>query len=119
MNATSLSEIQAKIAELEAQADKLRHEAAVERQKVAAGVIQEIRSKIAEYGLTAKDLGLSNGGNLPFGKIKRKTSASAAGGTLYRNADGATWTSATRGPKPRWLREALAAGKQLSDFEVT
>jgi DNA-binding protein H-NS len=34
----------------------------------------------------------------------------------YRNEDGAGWGG--RGKRPQWLRDALAAGKQLSDFEV-
>jgi DNA-binding protein H-NS len=37
--------------------------------------------------------------------------------TKYRNATtGASWTG--RGPRPRWLREALDAGAALEDFLV-
>jgi DNA-binding protein H-NS len=34
----------------------------------------------------------------------------------FRNEAGATWVG--RGKRPQWLRDALAAGKQLSDFAV-
>ncbi|RYX90588.1 MAG: H-NS histone family protein, partial [Bradyrhizobiaceae bacterium] len=35
----------------------------------------------------------------------------------YRGPAGETW-SGGRGRKPRWVSEALAAGKSLSDFEI-
>ena len=35
----------------------------------------------------------------------------------YRSPTGETW-SGGRGRKPRWVTEALAAGKSLTDFEI-
>ena len=117
MSAASLSEIQAKIAELEAQAQTLRNAAAAKRQEEIAAIVQEMQAKIAEYGLTAKDLGLSTGGKARRGTaVKAVKTASAAAGPLYRGPNGETWTGGSRGRKPQWLTKALAEGKQLSDL---
>lgn len=57
-------------------------------------------------------------------ELKRQAEAAAerraSGGKIvakYRNVDGATWTG--RGMKPRWLVEALEAGKTLDEFLIT
>jgi DNA-binding protein H-NS len=34
----------------------------------------------------------------------------------YRDGEGNTWVG--RGPRPQWLRDALANGKTLADFAV-
>ncbi|MES2533819.1 MAG: H-NS histone family protein [Pseudomonadota bacterium] len=118
MSTTVLAGIQAKIAELEAEAQKLRTEAAAERQKEIAVAVEEILSKMAEYGLSAKDLGLSTGGGKikRAGAVKAAKTPSTASGPLYRGPNGETWTGGSRGRKPQWLTKALAEGKQLSDL---
>lgn len=97
-----------KIAELRKQAEQLRGQ---ER----AGVIEELRRKIAEYGITASDLRLNTRGG-----GKRSVSVAPAakvGVAKYRSPTGETW-SGGRGRKPRWVVEALAAGKSLEEFEI-
>lgn len=118
MSTTVLAGIQAKIAALEAEAEKLRTEAAAERQKEIAVAVQEIQAKMAEYGLSAKDLGLSIGGGKTkrVGAVKAAKAPSAAAGPLYRGPNGETWTGGSRGRKPQWITKALAEGKQLSDL---
>jgi DNA-binding protein H-NS len=113
MSTTSLADIQAQIAQLEVQAAKLRSDAAAEHQKLTAGVVQEVRAKIAEYGLTARDLGLSTaaGKSRRTGAIPKATS-----GPVFRGPNGETWTGGTRGRKPRWLTQALATGKTLEEL---
>ena len=108
--ATSLSDIQAEIKKNEEQLAQLRKQAEDFRNQERAGVIEELRTKIAEYGLTAADLKLSARGP----KVRANKSSTAA---KYRGPDGETW-SGGRGRKPRWVTEALAAGKSLSDFEI-
>lgn len=105
------------------QIEDLRREAEELKHKEVEEVIQRIRAAIDVYGLTATDLGLS--------KSKARTAAKAAGKrkakgrtgrkgkaavAKFRDEAGNTWGG--RGPRPAWLRAALAAGKQLSDFAV-
>ena len=49
-------------------------------------------------------------------KAGRKPAAKGAAAAKYRDEAGNTWGG--RGPRPAWLRTALAAGKQMSDFAV-
>lgn len=108
--ATSLSDIQAEIKKNEEQLAQLRKQAEDYRNQERAGIIDELRQKISEYGLTAADLKLST--RAPKSKAIKSSAAAK-----YRGPDGETW-SGGRGRKPRWVTEALAAGKSLSDFEI-
>jgi DNA-binding protein H-NS len=82
--------------------------AAMQREQRGAAIAQ-VKSLMAEHGLTVADLG-------------RRASAkkSRAGGKVaakYRNkATGDTWSG--RGLQPRWLKAELKAGKKLADFAV-
>jgi DNA-binding protein H-NS len=86
-------EIQAKIADLQAQAERVKRE---EKQQA----IDAARAMIVSYGITAKDLGLdkapkAKAGPKPGGKIPAK----------YRDpASGATWSG--RGKTPKWINGA-------------
>lgn len=91
-----------KVAQLKKQAKELQ---AVERD----AVIDEIRKQIVEYGITAADLKL--------GVPKGGKSGRLAAAPKYRNANGETW-SGGRGRKPKWVVDALAAGKSLAEFEI-
>lgn len=107
------SQIQAhddKIAELRRQAEQLRNQ---ER----AGVIEELRRKIAEYGITASDLRLTARGPGKRSVSASPAKAAAPAAAKYRSPTGETW-SGGRGRKPRWVVEALAAGKSLEEFEI-
>lgn len=105
------------------QIDDLQREAEDLKRKEIEGVIDRIRGAIAVYGLTAADLGLApakrTAARRPAGPRaakaggKRKAKAAAV---KFRDEAGNTWGG--RGPRPAWLRAALAAGKSLSDFAV-
>jgi DNA-binding protein H-NS len=100
------------------QIDGLQREAEEVRRKEIAGVVGRIKEAIDAYGLTAADLGLGpRAAKAPRKAVKaragRKSSKAAV---KYRDDSGNTWGG--RGPRPAWLRSALAAGKQLSDFAV-
>jgi DNA-binding protein H-NS len=114
--ASTLADINSQIQKHDEQIAQLRKQAEEMRNHERAGVIEELRKKIAEYGLSATDLKL--GGR---GTAKRASSASAAApvkaAAKYRGPTGETW-SGGRGRKPRWVTEVLAAGKSLSDFEI-
>lgn len=91
------------ISTLQSQANDLREQ---ER----AAVIAEIKHKIAEYGLTAKDLGFD---------AKRAVTSKKAGRKVpvrYRDNNGNTW--AGRGKRPTWLTNALSNGATLEQFAV-
>lgn len=114
--AKSFTQIQAQIKTLQRQADQLKADE-------IKGVVARIREAISAYGLTAADLGLAGGARrgrkpaAPVAAKKRRTAAGkAARGVKFRDAGGNTWGG--RGPRPQWLRDALAKGKSLDDFLV-
>lgn len=107
MATKSLADLQAQIEKLQAEANKLRDE---ER----AGVVTRIREAISTYDLTAQDL---------FGNASRSGAAGRGrskpnGRRVPAYGDGAGNVWGGRGPRPKWLRDALAQGKQLEDFAV-
>lgn len=110
--ASTLADINSQIKKHDEQIAQLRKQAEDLRNQERAGVIEELRKKIAEYGLTAGDLKL--GGRA----AKRSTGVVAPkSAAKYRSPTGETW-SGGRGRKPRWIAEALAAGKSLTEFEI-
>jgi len=105
MAATSYSQIQKQIEALQAQAAKLRVDE-------VAGVVAKIKEAITVYGLTRQDLFGASGAVAPKAKAAGKKST----GAKYADGKGGEWGG--RGKRPRWLAEALAAGKSLQDFAV-
>lgn len=97
--------------ELMEKAQQLMAEAEQVRQKEIDSVIADIRKKMEAYGLTAQDIG---GTAAPR---KRGPAAKGKGAVKYRGPNGETW-SGGRGRKPRWVQEALKAGKKIEDFAV-
>ena len=110
--ASTLADINSQIKKHDEQIAQLRKQAEDLRNQERAGVIEELRKKIAEYGLTASDLKLGT-------RAGKRSAATAApkSAAKYRSPTGETW-SGGRGRKPRWITEALTAGKSLSDFEI-
>src|SRR4051812_12203847 len=104
--AQTYTQIQRQIDALQKQADKLK-------QKEVGGVVDRIKEAISHYGLTPDQLfGASGAG------ARKATSSSAKAGSMgsrtkgtssaaYTDGAGNTWGG--RGPRPRWLRDALAA----------
>lgn len=111
---TSLADINLQIQKHDEQIAQLRKQAEELRTRERSAVIEEVRQKVAEYGLTAADLKLSVRG--ASGKRGPAASANRAA-SRYRGPNGESW-SGGRGRKPRWITEALAAGKSLADFEA-
>jgi DNA-binding protein H-NS len=110
---TTLADIDSQIKKHNEQITQLHKQAAALRNQERAGVIEEMRRKIAEYGLTAADLRLG----ARVSKGSRKSAPAAKAAAKYRSPNGETWGGG-RGRKPKWITEALAAGKSLSEFEV-
>lgn len=102
----------ATLQELLAQKASLEKQIAETQREERANAIAKVKAIMSEHGLTLADLS------------QRATPArSAEGGTprkvaaKYRNGEtGETWSG--RGLQPKWLKAALAEGKQLSDFAI-
>lgn len=89
--------------QLTAQLEKLHKEVAVAREKEIAQAIVDIKEKIAEYDLTAEELGFTS---------KRAPARKTASVARYRNPKtGETWSG--RGRSPGWL-----AGKNRERFLI-
>ena len=103
---TRYTQIQKKIAALQQKADALRA-------KEVRGVIDRIKIAIEHYGLTADQLGFgSSTGGATRGAAPAARGAAPA--PRYSDGQGNQWSG--RGPRPRWLKEALAAGRQLAEL---
>jgi DNA-binding protein H-NS len=92
------TQIQAEIAKLEKQANAAR-------KGEIAGVVKRIKEAIAEYGLTAQDLGFSRGKATakPAAKARKNGKPTTVGVAKYRDpATGKTWTG--RGKPPDWIK---------------
>src|SRR5690606_7122242 len=110
---SNYQDLLAQKAALEKQAADLEKQLTEARRAERAAVIAQIKSLLAEHGLTVADLGLKAGG----GKASGGTSASAGRKVApkYRNNEtNETWTG--RGLQPKWVQAAIAAGKKLEDF---
>ena len=113
----SYAQVMKQIDGLKLQAEKLRN-------SEISGVVKRIRDAISFYNLTAADLGLGAKAKSEVGTTaapatgkKRKGAAAKKPKVVkFRNDSGGTWGGI--GKRPQWLRDALAGGKQLSDFAV-
>lgn len=98
-------------AELKAQAEALLAQAEQLRKQERAGVIAEIRARMAEYGITAQELA-------PAGRGRRAGSARPKPEPKYRGPNGETWSGGP-GRKPEWVRQILAAGGNIENYRIT
>lgn len=122
----------ASLADLLAQKAALEQKIAQAQQAERAQAIAQVKSLMAQYGLTVADLGVAAGARragspaTPASRPAPESTparASRKGKPLgkvppkYRDpASGATWTG--RGLRPRWLQAALAAGRALDEFRI-
>ena len=87
---------------------KLKAEAEAFRREEVAAVVAKIKDDIKAHGLTPQDLFGKSAGATAKGKSKKPS--------VVKYADGAGNTWAGRGKRPRWLNDALTAGKKVEDF---
>jgi DNA-binding protein H-NS len=96
------------LGKLLAQKAALDKQIALAQREERGAAIAQIKTLMAEHGLTAADLNSRGASKARSGK---KVAAK------YRNkATGETWSG--RGLQPRWLKAALAGGKKLTDFVI-
>ncbi len=107
---TSYQNLLAQKAALDKQAAELEKALTDARRAERSGVIGQIKSLMAEHGLTVADLG-GKAGKAPSASAGRKVAPK------FKNpATGETWTG--RGLQPKWIQAALATGKKLEDFTI-
>ncbi len=101
-------------AELFKQSDALRRQAEELKRKEIPEVVARIKEAIAHYGLTAQDLGLaakaakkSTESEVKEPSLKKSKTENPQS-IKYRDEAGHAWSG--RGPKPKWFKDALAAG---------
>jgi len=99
--------------DLKAQIEKLQAEAEALREQEIADVVGRIKEAIRHYGLTAQDLGL-RAARAPYGSKKSGASRVTAASAKFSDGQGNTWGG--RGPRPAWIKEALAQGRSLEEF---
>lgn len=107
--AQTLKSIELQIQALQQQAERLRSDE-------VKGVIDRIKVAISHYGLTADQLGFPKKPSPPQARVagQGKQKAKAA---QFADSNGNEWSG--RGPRPRWLRDALSAGHSLEEFKIT
>ncbi|WP_213956677.1 MULTISPECIES: H-NS histone family protein [unclassified Variovorax] len=113
MATLSLAEIDAQIKEHEGQIAQLQATAAKQREEEIGRVVQELRRKIAEYRISAKELGLTGKSSVPGRRIA--PAGATPTGPTYTGPKGEKWVGGSRGRKPRWLAEQLAKVKVPSE----
>jgi DNA-binding protein H-NS len=97
--------------EILSQIEDLKRKAEDVRQQEMSGAIAEIKRLMAQFGISADDLGIS--GRSSGVKTKNRGSVAAK----YRDpVSGKTWTG--RGRRPGWVLDLEAVGKTLEDCRV-
>jgi len=120
------------LAQIEKQIKALQHEADAIKASEKSEVVARIRQAIAHYSISAAELGLTGGATADTGvgaprkargPYKKRGAGEAAPKSVAaqktpvaRYSDGAGNNWSGRGPKPRWFKAALAAGKTLQDL---
>ncbi|NRF83789.1 H-NS histone family protein [Burkholderia gladioli] len=97
-------------AEIQSQIEALQQEAKAAREAEVAEVLEDVRRKVAAYGLTAQDV---------FGRkrsAKGSKAAKPAAVVKYRDPKtGATWSG--KGRAPGWIAKARNRDKFLVEAE--
>ena len=102
----------ATLQELLAKKEELDREIEQTKKRERAAAIARVHALMAEYGLALADLSARSAPAKPAPNTGSKVAPK------YRNsATGETWSG--RGLQPKWLKAALAAGRQLGDFTIT
>ena len=95
------------------QIENLQQQAEEVRKQELSGAIAEVKRIMAQYDLTAADLGFGGraGGNIGKAKVKNAVAPK------YRDpASGSTWTG--RGRRPAWVVALEAEGKSLDSCRI-
>lgn len=115
MATKNYADLQREIKALTEQAEKVRN-------AEKAGVVQRMKEAIEAYEISVKDLFGTRASTTktPRGKSAGRGASGARSATgravAYSDGNGGVWGG--RGPRPMWLRNAIASGRQLDEFAV-
>lgn len=101
-------------AKLQKQIEVLQRQAEAIRLSEVQGVVDRIKVAIAHYDLTPEHL-FGKAGASQKKKLNGK-SQKVDSGAKYADGTGNVWGG--RGPRPRWLRDAIGGGASLEDFQA-
>ena len=119
------------VAQMTAEIEKLQRQIEITKRKEVQGVVDRIREAIDFYGLTPEQLfgqkkakGKRQGKGPAQPKATRRATPKAAAPARakvklpvkFADGNGNEWTG--RGSTPRWLQEAIEAGKSKDDFAL-
>ena len=104
----------ANLADLIAQKAALEKQIAEARRAARSGAIAQIKSLMADHGLTLADLGGKS--PVPAAPASKSRKGRKVPAKFRDPATGTSWSG--RGLQPKWLKAALADGRKLSDFAV-
>jgi DNA-binding protein H-NS len=107
--AETYKQIQQQIEQLQRQAEALRNDE-------IKGVVDRIKVAIAHYGLTAAHLGLELGRTPKTPPAAARSKSGSSSRASFGDGNGNAWSG--RGPRPHWLRNALAAGRSIDEFRL-
>lgn len=129
-NEQTLPELLAKMKEIERQVETAR-------KAEYASAVRQVKELVKAYGIAAKDIGFSDPaapkagrgrkastekapakrGRKPGSKSAPRATKGSKVAPKYRDpATGATWTG--RGKRPRWIADAVAAGRTEASFLI-
>lgn len=101
--------------DLEALKKRVDRAIGTHEKKMKAKALAAVKAKAKALGFSLADL---TGGTAPKAAKPAKKATKPAGKPAYRDPDNKKNTWGGRGPRPVWLRDALAAGKSLDDFKI-
>ncbi len=108
-------ELLAQRVELEKQQAELNKQISDTLRAERSGVISQIKSLMADHGITVSDLS-SKPGRPPKDPNAAETVTRKVA-PKYRNPEtGDTWSG--RGLKPKWLSSALETGRSIEEFTI-
>jgi DNA-binding protein H-NS len=115
------------LVDIQNQIQKLQKQASEIKSREFDKTVQDIRAKMAAFGITVKDLqAAAPGGSKGRGKAKAVVPPKAAGSkkkagavvaAKFRGPNGEVWSG--RGLTPRWLSALVAQGKTKEEFAIT
>ncbi len=98
--------------QLEAEITKLQSELNERRQKQRQETLAMIKPLIVQHQFTLKELGLSDT------EVRTTKTEKATPGKVYQNPNNPEQRWKGHGRQPKWIKDALSAGKMMSELEV-